>query len=495
MTLRFPACLVALATLGGAAALASNAAPAPDSIQYERAAVNFLERNGRAGATHETLTIEQFVESEFLSAPIGIFELAVPRRNLATPSEPARFQGLCLNLIDAQLIWLDWARGTGKDTKAIRADFAAVREWVEEWDAKALAASAKEASLTLHEMVESSPETIELTNRLTEAACNGGLMGGDRKREAVRVALFPTRADFVEMLCVIGYLRPNLQQYFWVEGLENWHQFNMTDMNLFGLATAYPADGVTGSTYSNGTRMEEDNPLSLGEQISQLALNAMLVRLYDDNLPSTVIHSLSINMVIEGFGEIDTRADGHLEGRSTQARETFVPGGQSEGGILPTASAKNRWRYDQGRYHYLRPLRAAQKDGGKERGRSKIKHANFLLRSEDGTIKKLVNGPFLGSGAEALPDALKGLEEDQAEFLRAYRIGFVHWLREAGDGSKKASHAKFAEWLRELDARASIEDFEASLEKVYGAPLSSAELDKHCLEGRYLLWLTKQKSK
>ncbi|MCA8981329.1 MAG: hypothetical protein KDC14_14960, partial [Planctomycetes bacterium] len=455
---------------------------------------NFLERHGRAGAEAGDLTLDELVETEFLAAPIGVFELAIPRRNLATPSEPARFQGLCLNLLDAQELWLDWVRPNDNDTKPVRADLAAVRKWIEGWDTKQLAASASDGGLGFHELVESTPEEIESTERLRKSVCEGALMGGERKCEPVRVALFPSRADFVEMLCVVGYLRPNLQPYFWVSGLETWHQFNMTDMNLFGLAMSYPAEGVTGSTYSSGERMEEKNKNALNEQITQLALNAMVIRLYDDDLPGTVVHSLSINMVIESFGEIDTRADGHLEGRSTQAREAFVPGGQSQGGILPTASAKNRWRYDAGRFHYVRPLRYAQKDGSKERGRSKIKHANFVLRSEDGVISKLVYGPFLGSQAEGLPEPPKGLAEDQAEFLRAYRVAFIHWLREAGAGSKKASQAKFAEWLRELDSRAAIEDFEASLVTVYGVPLSSAELGKESLEGRFLLWLSKQKS-
>lgn len=486
--------LACAVTLAAAAALPLAAAPAPDSVNFERAAKNFLERHGRAGAEAGDLTLEQLVETEFLAAPLGIFELAIPRRNLATPSEPARFQGLCLNLLDAQDLWLDWARPNDPEVKPVRADLAKVRKWVEDWDTKQLAASAKDGALGLHEMVESTPEQIELTQRFTTLAREGALMGGERKCESVRVALFPSRGDFVEMLCVVGYLRPNLQPYFWVEGIETWHQFNMTDMNLFGLAMSYPADDVTGSTYAEGERMEEKNKKALGEQITQLALNAMVLRLYDDNLPGTVVHSLSINMVIEAFGEIDTRADGHLEGRSTQARETFVPGGQSQGGVLPTASAKNRWRYDSGRFHYVRPLRYAQKEGGKERGRSKIKHANFLLRSEDGVIKKLVDAPFLGSGVEELPAPPKGLEEDQAEFLRAYRVAFVHWLREAGAGSKKASHEKFAVWLRELDTRSSIEDFESSLQTVYGVPLSSAELGKESLEGQFLLWLNKQKS-
>lgn len=487
------------ASLACVASLTAPLAPAAtaftlDAIDYERAAVNFLDRNGRTGATSETLTLEEFVETEFLSATLGIFEVAVPRRSLATPSEPARYQGLCLNLLDAQRIWLDWARPDDPETETLRADLEAVREWIESWDTARLAAAAKETKQSVHELVGSEEETIELTRRFNEAVINGGLMAGGRKCETARVALFPTRADFVEMLCVIGYLRPNLQQYFWVEGLETWHQFNMTDMNLFGLAMSYPADDVTGSSYSNGERMEERNKNSLGEQITQLALNAMIMRIFDDNIPSTVIHSLSINLVIEAFGEIDTRADGHLVGRETEAREEFVPGGQSEGGILPTATAKNRWRVNQGRYHYVRPLRQAQKEGAKERGRSRIKHANFLLRSFDESARKLVIAPFLGSAAQELPPPASALAEDQAEFLRAYRIGFIHWLRTAGAGNKKESEAKFATWLRDLDARAATENFEQSLVTAYGVPLSAPELDKNCLEGRFLIWLAKQKS-
>lgn len=495
MLAKLASCLLGAAALTSAA-LASQALTATravDSINYDSAARSFLARHGRPDATPETLTIEQLVETEFLSAPLGVFELAIPRRSLATPSEPARFQSLCVNLLDAQKLWIEWAQEESADTKRLQSDLLALRRWVTGWKTKDLAVAAEGEPRGLLEILQA-PEAIqELSARLVKATCEGGLLGKEQKCDPVRIALFPSRGDFVEMLCVTGFLRAPLKPYFWVEGIERWHEFDLPDENIHGLAMAFPAESVTPATYSAGSRLDEESDKVLGEQITQLSLNSMIRRLYDDGLPPTVVHSMSINMVIELFGEIDTRADGHLEGRSTSAREVFVPGGRSEGGILPMASADNRWRAEHGKDHYLRTLRQAQKDGSKEKGRSKIKHANFVLHSHDEVVRKLIYGPFLGSKVEPLEAPPRALAEDQSEFLRAYRVAFVYWLQEGGAGNEKLSKQKYAAWLSKLADLDSVEAFEQSFTEIYEVPLSSAELDKNCLEGRFLLWLTKQK--
>jgi len=480
-------------------AAATDGARQPDDFRsrafdHGRAAENFLARHGRDGTPAGQLTLEELIETEFLTAPLGLFELAIPRRSLHSSREAARFRGVCLNLIDAQGLWIDWIDEAADPGEELRNDLATVREWIDEWDPTRLAACAKKGEHDCYEALEASDEQREASERLNRGLRGGALTGTTNEVQAVRIGLFPTRSDFVEMLCVVGYLRPTLQSAFWVDGIETWHEFEVTDANLYGLAMAYPGARVSASNYSNGTPMEAENGLALGEQITQLAVNAMLRKLYDDELPPTVVNGLSINLVIEVFGEIDTRADGNLEGRKTNSRETFVPGGRSEGGLLPTNMADNRWRVDRGRYHFTRALRRAQKEGSKEKGRSKIKRANFTLRTDESSAKHLVMAPFLGAGVEPATTPTS-LETDYSELLRAYRCAFLYWMRTAGGGSKKASATSWAQWLVQLGDLEADAAFEDSLLEAYGDPLSGPKLDKHTLEGRFLTWLSKRKTR
>lgn len=485
------------ALLAGALLLgALLAAPAPaapsDGFAHEAAAQRFLDRHGRPGATAEDLTIDELVRSEFTPLRLGAFELLVPRRALKTPAERERYRAICARLLEAQALWLSWIEPAAEPDPQVAKDIQVVAKWIAAWNLEDLAAAGA-GEATLDEALAAAQKVTDARDRLAEALVGGALVGGAREIEPVRVMLLPTRSDFVEMLCTVGHLRPDLRQYFWVQGIETWHEFRLTDSNLYALAMEYPPDGVTPSTYSDGTRMEEDNPLALEEQITQLGMNELLTRLYDEGLPPTLLHSISINLVIEMFGEIDTRADGRLEGRSTSAREMFIPGGRSEGGILPANSADNRWRFDHGRDFFLRTLRQSQKEAQREKERSRVKHANFMLRSRDDVVRKLIHAPFFGA-REPLADPPAPLEEDQSEFLRAYRCAFVHFLRNAGAKSKRDSPERFAAFLVAFGQEPRVEAFESTLEEIYEVPLSTDDLDKNCLEGRYLIWLSKQRS-
>lgn len=487
--------LLALALLAPAAPASAprpDPSPTADGFAHEAAAQRFLARHGHADAGPDTLTIPDLVAQEFTPLRLGAIEVLIPRRSLSTPEERERFQGLCRRLLEAQALWLSWIAPAAKPDPQVEKDRKAVVKWIDGWDLDELAKTGA-GEQSLDEALETDEAALAARARLADALAGGALVGGAREIEPVRVVLLPSRSDFVEMLCVVGYLRPDLKQYFWVQGIERWHEFRLTDSNLYALAMEYPPDGVTPSTYSDGKSMEEDNPLALEEQITQLSMNELLTRLYDEGLPPTLLHSLSINLVIEQFGEIDTRADGRLEGRSTSAREMFIPGGRSEGGILPANSADNRWRFDHGRGFFLRTLRQSQKEAQKEKDRSRVKHANFMLRSSDDVVRKLIHAPFFGP-REPLAEPPPALEEDQSEFLRAYRCAFVHFLRNAGAKSKRDSPERFAAFLVAFGQEPRVEAFESTLQEVYEVPLSTEDLDKNCLEGRYLIWLSKQRS-
>ena len=76
-------------------------------------------------------------------------------------------------------------------------------------------------------------------------------------------------------------------------------------------------------------------PTGMQQQIAQLAGNAMIDNLFGDKIPPSLAGALSVNLVIDVYGECNTRVDGDLRARRMAAREFFVPGGASEGGVLP----------------------------------------------------------------------------------------------------------------------------------------------------------------
>ena len=82
----------------------------------------------------------------------------------------------------------------------------------------------------------------------------------------------------------------------------------------------------------------------------------------------------------------------------------FVPGGQSQGGVLPQNMADGRWRGEgQGEDRFVSVLRLAQQEGASEaKDRDKTRH--FELK-DDAMIKQVViDGPFLGEAAAEAED-------------------------------------------------------------------------------------------
>jgi hypothetical protein len=201
-----------------------------------------------------------------------------------------------------------------------------------------------------------------------------------------------------------------------------------------------------------------------------------------------------MNLVIDVYGVVNTRVDGDTRSKFTAARDIFVPGGQSEGGQLAKHSAETRWRENQGRDHFLPMLKRAQDEAAPLAKNEKNKLACFAVRADSGGGAHLVRAPFLGAVAadsKPPPDAYK---PDWAEFLRAYKSAFIHWLQTAAAGNEKASGERFALLLRKLADPNLASGFEAVFQEVYeGAPLSQAEAGKDCLEGRFLAWLSRQK--
>ena len=67
------------------------------------------------------------------------------------------------------------------------------------------------------------------------------------------------------------------------------------------------------------------------------AMRALLDHWFGDRMSPAFNAGIASNLVIDVFGEVDTRTDGDLRARETQARSMFVPGGSTTSDIEGTS--------------------------------------------------------------------------------------------------------------------------------------------------------------
>ena len=239
--------------------------------------------------------------------------------------------------------------------------------------------------------------------------------------------------------------------------------------------------------FTESISMTQKNKRALVEHAMQLGARSHFQRLH---VPALFAVALANNLTIQLYGEVDTRNDGDTSARKIDEVSIFVPGALSDG-VLPAANADSRWRRDKGEDYFLPALRQGQKDGAKKAKKKWDKKLHFVLEGTSGG-QHYVKAPFFGPGSEGPPEDFL---PDYAEFLRAYRAGFLHWLREFGGGDagaedSSASQAKFATFLALLAS--GEKDLEQSFAGAYPLPLSQAKLTEESLEGRFLTWLAEQ---
>lgn len=487
--------LVASLLLAGLAALASfahGAQPGDGQIDFERAARAFVESRGVKDPSPDTLRIESFAERHFVRARLGGLEVLFPRTGLEKRGDDLK--AACQALLEAQAKWLDWLKPAAKDQKALREDLAAASAWVKGWKLAALAKPGAEgASNDLVDLLGANEAQRGAVDRVAKAFTRDEPIGLAREDAHVsRLYLVPTRRDFVELLAFIGWTLADRRPQYWVDSAADWTQALYDDAQV--IALEYGVANRPPGQYDKGTNMNQDDPTVLQQQVAQLGLNALLDAQYQGRVPTAFTQGLSINLVIDQYGEINTRVDGDTRGRTTSAREVFVPGGDPDGGHLAKNSAETRWRTERGKDHWIHMLRLAQKDGEGLDKNGKNRPAQFAVRSDDGGKQALVKAPFLGSAAAQTAPPAAEFTGDYTEFLRAYKGGFIEWLQTKAAGSEKSSREAFAKLLARIGDPSRTGDFEAAFAELYGKqPLSSPACDKETLEGQFLLWLQKQK--
>lgn len=458
-------------------------------LDHQKIAKDYAVRLGIDTSRPEDVTLDAVYAKHFVHADLGAFHVEWPIAEL--PSRAKEFKECCEALVKCQETWLDWVQLKAADQKAVRADLNTVLKWVSGWSVQNLAKG--KGGQDVVAVLSQQPTAAEAHKRFNDALQRLTPIGPGREQPAqVKLVFAPTRQDFAEWIYFCGWVLPDMRPALWLDNVPDWTQCFVREAQVIGLQ--YSINGRPPQDYTSGSWMNERDPDVMQQQVTQLAMNALFLDHYKDRVPGAFVSGLSMNLVVDTYGVVNTRVDGDTRSKETSKREIFIPGGASDGGFLGKNSAETRWRENQGADHFLPTLRLAQEEGGDEAKNEKNKVACFAVRNDAGGAKHVVRAPFLGSAAAETKPPPAEFNGDWAEFLRAYKSGFIHFLQTAAAGNEKVSRERFATLLRKLADPNLTTDFEAVFQEVYaGAPLSNADVDKNCLEGQFLRWLPKAK--
>ena len=452
---------------------------------HETLAKRFLESYSLESAFPEGLPLAELLEGRFVSARIGLFDLRMPVHSLEKKRMAGEYIDLSAALLMLQVAWLEWMGETVQGSEEILADCKLILKEFKRFKVDLLMQVGKSDERDFFTTVSANEATLAALERVAEAMTTGAPLSLGRENEPARIVLFPDRKQFVEFVAYIGWSDATKKPHYWVDGTDVWTECFIDDTRAACLE--FPA--LERGDYTQGTPMNEKNPKEMQQQLTQIAGVSLLETYYGSRLPSALIGGLANNLVIEVYGEVDTRLDGAAKGNETFAHSVFIPGGNSDGGFFPKKSAENRWRADAGRDHFMKALKNAQKQGKSSNKSSKHKYKSFLLLSQNQGERHVVTAPFFGTPSVGRSDPPVGVRDDYLEFLRAYKSGFLHWLRTQEAGKKKSA-PRFAEFVGGL-AQGEPREFEKALLDFYGMPLSSTEVGKEDLEGRFLKSVSK----
>lgn len=508
------ACLTCLAWMP--TAQARPAAPQGAGLDFEALAKESLQRRGFAGRTPETFTFDEYCSRGFVHLEVGLFDLYMEVASFASKEEGQRFFKVAASLARLQVDWLDWVDPedkVAKEQEVIAKDLVKYLESVslDSVYAKGFGTSTGDdglegdaQALDLWTRLSIQEKRLETFRELAAYLQSDGGLGLERERQREPIVLYPDRGAYVELIALAGWARPEARARMWSPDVFTWTNFYVNEWRFVSMAYGVPE--ADAGSYRQGIPMEARGATGLEQQICQLAALGLFDNYFGGRIPPIVAGGLSVNLVIDLFGECNTRVDGDLRERRSDAREVFVPGGLSEGGILPPNLADSRWREFHGKHHFLRMLKESQKNGaasvkGKDR-KDKVRY--FQLLADDEIQKTVTEAPMLGKGAAGLGTLPPEYFGDRLEFARSYSSAFLYWLREKGGGRKAPeSRQKFADLLRtfansELPDAGGIlaevpeSNFDEIFAGAYDRLLSDPALDPDVsLEGAFLHWLPK----
>jgi len=474
------------AALAGVLTVALQALPqAQSELAFEELAQHWTQEQGLDPARAQELGWRGLLEQHFAHLPVGLFDVYVPVDALQDAGALRDVGAAVLALLETQAGWSSWS--SGEEVGARKED--AATKWIRSWSPRTLGSAPAAGSDLIADLAPK--DALEIFTRLRALLENGAGLGTPAI-EPARLVLFPQRAGFVEFTSVSGWTDPILRPSAWSDSVTTWLEYDADGTHFVALQYGYLS---TDKHYDQGLGVAARNPRALSELVSQVAARALLKQVFGGRLDPALASGLANTLVIDLYGELDTRIDGDVRSRSSQGRSVFVPGGNPNGGFLPPTSAENRWRGTKGKDHFVGILSQVQKLSGK-RGKAKAeKLGRFTLLTDAGAAGEVVSAPFLGPGG-APPSA--AVWPDYLELVRCYGVAFLHWLHSEGGGRPRESAERYARLLQGLAQAGEDQSLPAIFESVYGLPLSATATealfdDGQTLEGRFLLWLGKQR--
>ncbi|MEM6567460.1 MAG: hypothetical protein AAF957_03565 [Planctomycetota bacterium] len=461
-------------------------------IDHVGLARTVLDRAGLSDVPPEEVSMETLLAESFYTLRLGLYDLAISAHETDDKHNGNDFALLGVALIDVQAAFLEWVGPKAPDLKQAEKDIKTLRSWVKGLRGDIIENLDHSEMGDLATLLGAPKKVLEAQERFGKYMAKGTPLGLDREDELVDPFIVaPDRRAFLELLSTFGMISPQNQEIYWKPEVAEWTNTYFNDVSVVALQFADVGSTTMGAF--GGISMNSRTPTGMQQQIAQLAGNALVDNLYGSKIPPSLAGAFAVNLVIDIYGECNTRVDGDLRARRTEAREVFVPGGQSEGGVLPPNLADSRWRGEQGKDRFLVALLGAQKAGESKVRKRSERTCCFELRDDREAQRIVVRAPFLGTpavGKDELPESFYG---DRLEFFRSYRTGFVFWLQTQGLRSKSKARAAFADFLRQLaQADDNAESLETVIQEVYGSPLSADQTSKDDLEGQFLKWLSKQ---
>lgn len=482
-----------------ALSLAALQAPADQKIDFTALGRAFIADHCGEKAT-TPCAFEALLEKDFAKLVIGPFDVEVPRSMLADKEGLAFVREVALALSLQVGDWVSWQGGGESFTVDMTL---AVPTWIARWKPVNGAAFAKAKSRDFRDVLattDADRAALAAIEALCDDASRLALVTPDKKN--MRVILAPTRLEFMRWIGYSGLADESMKALNWWDDAAQWTQF-WHGWNLV-LALEYASWNGFDPTFKAAQAMKKVGPTILSQHVVQQSTLALLRACRPSVAEGRWEGALALVMTIDAIGEANTveGAGGvGTSGAKTKPYSKFIPGGNPKGGNLPPRSAgalsvivESRWRKGHGADGFATPLRQGQIDGLKAaKGEGKPDPiATFVMRQEDNSGKHLVHAPFFGPHADDQEYPPAEYLVDFAEFYRAYKTGFFHWLEHVGP-EPKTNAEKWHQLVRGLPSLGASMDFDALVEKVYGLPISGKDGSTDSLEWRFLQWVAKTK--
>ncbi len=464
-------------------------------VNFESLGMAFIERAGLKDTPIEEISPEDLLDKSFVTIRLGIFDIGLSKQSSEDKRKADQMLELGGALLKTQVQFLKWLGKDAPGYAQAMKDVKTLQSWLKGVRKSDIAGIDKDVRGEVSAVLTTKAKVLEAQQRFGAYMASGEALGLEREGELVEpILLAPDRREFLELLGSFGLVLPDQQHIYHDNEVLDWTNTYCNELTV--VALEFAKLGSTSSGAFGGVSMNSRTPTGMEQQVAQLATGAMLDNLYGSKIPPSLAGAIAVNLVIDVYGECNTRVDGDLKSRRTEAREVFVPGGLSEGGILPPLMADSRWRGEHGADRYMVGLQASQAAGGSEAKNAKQRGQFFEIKNDRENDSKYLRAPFLGTIAAeredlVIPDDFFG---DAQEMFRAYRTCFAYWLQHEAKPKKGKREAAFAALLTTLaQAEPSDGALEEAITTIYGLPLTAAEpVKKKDLEGTFLLWLSKQ---